>query len=244
MNLLSPPRCFDANSPELIDRPGIDQALLWEELKVLESANRRFGGHRLILDFIRQFLCATQDTSLRILDLATGGADIPRSIAAWFRERHWPVTITAVDRNPEILKYARESCRDWPEIYLEQHDLQALPYASESYDLVLCSLALHHFSAADAVGILRRMQEIARVGYIVSDLRRNCVAIWITKVLARTLIRSHMMRHDALQSCRAAFTPGELRRMAQQAGLEHFQIARRQGVFHMVLAGWKVNLAG
>src|SRR5882672_8981110 len=235
MKLLSPPRCFNANSPELIDRPGIDQALLWEELKVLESANKRFGGHRLILDLIRKLLRSGQTKSLRILDLATGGADIPRSIAAWFRERHWPVTITAVDRNPEILSYAGESCRDWPEIYLEQHDLRALPYASESYDLVLCSLALHRFSAAGAVGILGRMQEISCEGYIVSDLRRNWSGIWITKLLARTLIRSHMMRHDALQSCRAAFTPGELRRMAEQAGLEHFQISRRQGVFHMVL---------
>jgi len=239
MNLLSPARCFDANSPELIDRPGIDQVLLWEELNVLESTNKRLGGHRLMLDLIRRLLGSDQIKSLHILDLATGGADIPRSIAAWFRERLWPVGITAVDRNPEVLRYARESCRDWPEITLEQHDLRALPYASASYDLVLCSLALHHFSSADAVGILRRMQEIARVGYIVSDLRRNWVAIWLAKLLARTLIRSQMMRHDALQSCRAAFTPRELRTMAEQAGLDRFQITRRQGVFHMVLAGRK-----
>ncbi len=109
MNLLSPARRFDVNSPELIDRPGIDQALLWEELNVLESTNKRLGGHRLMLDLIRRLLGSDQIKSLHILDLATGGADIPRSIAAWFRERLWPVGITAVDRNPEVLRYARAS---------------------------------------------------------------------------------------------------------------------------------------
>jgi SAM-dependent methyltransferase len=239
MNLLTPSRRFDPKYPELIDRPGTDRALLREELQMLEKTNRRLGGHQLMLQYLGRLLGQNRITSLRILDLGTGLADIPRAIAGWARQRQVPITIVAVDGNPVVLQMARESCRDWSEIQLEQHDLLALPFASDSFDLVLCSLTLHHFSSADAVAILRRIHEMARLGYIVNDLRRNWLAVCSMELLARTVIRSHIVRHDAPQSSRAAFTIHELRDMASQAGLTNFQINRHHAVFRMVLVGRK-----
>jgi SAM-dependent methyltransferase len=239
INLFAPARCFDPNHRELIDRPGIDPVLLREELQILECMNRRSGGHQLMLQYVQRLLSPTRRASVSILDLGTGIADIPRAIVAWARQRQLPVAITAVDGNPDVLQIARESCRDWPEIRLERHDLLALPYAPDSFDLVLCSLALHHFAAADAVTILQRVQEMSRLGYVVNDLRRNWLAIWSTELLTRTVIRSPIVGHDAPQSCRAAFTVGELRALAQQAGLNRFQINRHQWFFRMVLIGRK-----
>jgi len=239
MNLLAPARCFDPNSPELLDRPEVDGALVREELELLENANSRFGGHRLAIEYVQKLLGNLQTSSLSILDLGTGLADVPRAIVAWLRNRKLAVSVTAVDCNPRILALAQEACRDWPEIHFEQHDMRALPYAAGSYDLVLCSLALHHFDSADVVQILRRIQEIARVAYTVNDLRRNWMAIWTTEILARTVIRSAIFRNDAPQSCRAAFTVDELRGMAEQAGLRNFQINRHHAVFRMVLEGRK-----
>jgi len=239
VNMFSPARQFDPNCPELIDQPDVTEPHLHEELKALENMNRQFGGHRLVLEFMGRLLPSMPETPLRILDLATGAADIPRILAAWFRERRRPVAITAVDRNPNVLHYARESCREWPEIQFEQHDLRQLPYEPGSYDLVLCSLALHHFSSADAIVILRRMQEIARAAYVVNDLRRNCLAIMSSKLLARTVITNPNIRHDAVQSARAAFTVHELRALGEQADLKNFRIRRRQLFFHMVLEGKK-----
>jgi SAM-dependent methyltransferase len=239
MSLLAPRRRFDPDCPELIDRPGVDQALIREELEMLENTNRRFGGHSLILHYVQHLLKSEQTMSASILDLGTGSADIPRAIAAWFRKRQGRVNIAAVDGNPDVLKLAVESCRNWPEIRLEQHDLRSLPYAADSYDLVLCSLALHHFTSADAITILRRMQEIARVGYLVNDLRRSWPGIWITHLLARTVIKSRIVRHDAPQSFHAAFTIRELQTMGQQAGLRNFRIKRHQAGMRMVLEGRK-----
>ena len=239
MHLFSPARRYDPNSPELMDRPDLDPALLREELEALENANRRFGGDRLLLDFMHPLLRSRQLTTLRVLDLATGGGDTPRCIAAWCREHRFGLKLTAVDRNPDILRYARQECREWPEIQFEQHDLRDLPHAAGSFDVVLCSLALHHFTWKDAVTILRRMQEIAAVGYIANDLRRNWPAIWTTQLLARCFSKSAIFRHDAVQSCRAAFTFRELRTMAQEAGLNNFKMKKRLGVFRMILLGRK-----
>jgi 2-polyprenyl-3-methyl-5-hydroxy-6-metoxy-1,4-benzoquinol methylase len=237
--LLAPPRRFDPEAPELIDQPGLERRLLRQELQTLEQANRRLGGHGLVLRCLKRLLEAARPGPLSVLDLATGAADIPRAIAHWSRRCGRPVSITAVDNNMSVLDIAREACTDWPEIRLELHDLLDLPYPPGSFDLVLCSTALHHFSGTDAVTVLRRTHELARIGYLVNDLRRNWLAIWTTELVVRTMIRSPFMRRDAPHSCRAAFTLDELRALAVQAGLRDFRIERHHSVFRMVLEGRK-----
>jgi ubiquinone/menaquinone biosynthesis C-methylase UbiE len=217
----------------------MDRALLREELRNLEDCNRRLGGHDLVLEYVERFVKSTGGASLSILDLGTGAADVPRAIAAWARHRGLPVVITAVDGNAEVLQIASESCRDWPEIRFDQHDMRSLPYAANSFDLVLCSLALHHFESADALGILRSIRTLARGGYVVNDLCRSWLAIWSTGLLVRAFFRSPVFRHDAAQSCRAAFTVRELRVMAERAGLNNFQIKLHHAMFRMVLEGRK-----
>ncbi|MCW5554336.1 MAG: methyltransferase domain-containing protein [Verrucomicrobiae bacterium] len=239
MSLFAPKRRFDAQQPEMMDQPGVDPELVREELRALERANRRLGGHRLMLHYVAKLLGPARRPSVNILDLGTGSADIPRAIVAWARRERLPVTVVAVDANPVALDVARAACRDWPEIRLEQHDLRALPYAAESFDLVLCSLALHHFGNAEAQTILQRIHALARVGCIVNDLRRNWLTIVAAVLMARTVLRNPVTRNDVPQSCRAAFTVGELRTMAMGAGLRRFQIHRHHGCFHMVLEGRK-----
>jgi len=236
--LFAPARQFDPNEPELMDRPDVNKAWLREELEVLEKINR-FGAHRLMLRYISRLLGPKKVEELSVLDLATGAADIPRAIVKWARDRGTKVRITAVDGNDEVLRSAREWCRDWPEIQLQRCDLLELPFGPESFDIVMCSLALHHFTSSDAVRILRRMNEIARIGYVLNDLQRNWVTIWTAQLLARTIMRSPIVRHDGPQSFRAAFTVSELRSMAAEGGMKDFHIRRHQGIYRMVLSGRK-----
>jgi len=236
--LFAPARQFDPNEPELMDRPDVNKAWLREELQILEKLNR-LGAHRLMLGYIRQLLGLKGVGELTVLDLATGAADIPRAIVKWARDRGTKIRITAVDGNDEVLRSAREWCRDWPEIQLQRCDLLDLPFGPESFDIVICSLALHHFTSHDAVKILRRMNEIARLGYVLNDLQRSWLTIWTAQLLTRALTRSPIVRHDGPQSFRAAFTVRELRSMAEQAAMKNFRVKRHQGIYRMVLSGKK-----
>jgi SAM-dependent methyltransferase len=239
MSLLVPPRRFDPLVPEIMDRPGNEEKLLRADLRVLEDINRFLGGYRIPLHYLWKFLDPLQSAkALTILDLATGAADVPRAIATWARAQLVKVEITAVDGNPEILRIARENAADWPEIHVEQQDLLALPYPAASFDVVLCSLALHHFSEADAVAILRSINHIARGGWIINDLRRNRLAIGLSKLMAHTNITNPIARFDAPASCERAFTIAEWRAMATRAGMDHFTISRHR-FFRMALAGYK-----
>lgn len=220
-----------------MDLPGFDRMLLREELQTLEELNRRLNGHRLMLGYVQRLLGSIRRESLSILDLGTGAADIPRAIVAWARHRQLPVSIIAVDHNPEVLQIAKEFCREWPEIRLVQHDLRSLPYAPESFDLVLCSQALHHFDSVDVITVLQKIKSIARVGYIVNDLRRNWLAIGAMELLLLTMFRNQVFRHDARQSCRAAYTFSEMQALAEKAGLDKCQIFRHHWFFRMIIAG-------
>jgi len=238
MSLLVPPRRFDPAVPEIMDRRGNDPELLRADLRALETINRFLGGHDAALGYVDLFLQVRPTGPLMILDLATGGADIPRTIVQWARGQGISVEITAVDGNPEILQIARERCVEWPEIHIEQHDLLALPYPAGSFDFVLCSLTLHHFAETDVVAILRRIHDIARVGYVVSDLRRNRIAIWLSKLMSRTIITNPIARFDAPASCERAFSVAELRAMATRAGVSKPTVHRQQ-FFRMALVGRK-----
>jgi SAM-dependent methyltransferase len=239
MSLLVPPRRFDPTVPEIMDRPGNEPKLLRADLRVLEDINRFLGGYRIPLLYLSKLADSLRPGKiLTILDLATGAADVPRAIATWARARSVKVEITAVDGNPEILRIARENTTDWPEIRVEQQNLLALPYPAASFDVVLCSLALHHFSETDAVAILRRIRDIARGSWIINDLRRNRIAIGLGKVMAHTIITNPIARFDTPASCERAFTVAEWRVMATRAGMNHFTI-RRHRFFRMALVGCK-----
>jgi ubiquinone/menaquinone biosynthesis C-methylase UbiE len=98
-------------------------------------------------------------------------------------------------------------------------DALRLPFAAARFDLVLCSLALHHFSDDDAVAVLRELARVTKGVLIVNDLRRSptaCALIW----LLTRFCRNRLTRYDSPLSVRRAFTPEEMRALAHAAALD------------------------
>ena len=216
-------RAFNPDEPELMDRPQPVSEELETDLLNLVSLNRHFGSHRLVRGFLSRWF--TPDQSYRVLDLATGAGDIPRLIADWARERGISVRIEAVDANPSTLEIARKHSADYPEIqYLRGN---ALGYeTAETYDLVCCSLALHHFSEDDAVRLLRGCRELSHRFVLVSDLERSVATLAGVYALTALFYRDPMTQFDGRLSARRAFSFAEFRALAEAAGWKDFGHAR------------------
>src|SRR5213075_1280780 len=145
---------------EMMDRPQPVSAELERDLKRIRQLNRWFGSYRLVLHFINRWI-KRGAARMRIIDLATGSGDIPRLIVDYARKIRANVEIDALDRQPATLEIARRLSADYPEIsYREANILEW--NRVESYDITLCTLALHHFSNEDAVRLLRRCCQVSK----------------------------------------------------------------------------------
>ncbi|HLF20571.1 MAG TPA: methyltransferase domain-containing protein [Bacteroidota bacterium] len=237
MNLLVPQRLFDAAQPEMIDRADHDTALLAEDLSNLRRINRYCGGISAIrTPLVKLFDQVPPLKTIEILDLATGSADHPVEILNLARKSHRTLRIVAVDKNPQILEVASHITRDYPEISLAKEDLLQLDFADKSFDIVLCSLALHHFSNEDAVKILHEMHRLSRVGLIVNDLNRSWIGAWTAWLYTHATTRNPLTLNDSYLSVLRAFTPEELREMAVNAGIREFEIMTKP-FFRLILVG-------
>jgi 2-polyprenyl-3-methyl-5-hydroxy-6-metoxy-1,4-benzoquinol methylase len=226
-------RQFDAALPELMDRPQPVTPELERDLANLRSLNRWFGSHRLARHFLRRWL--KPNGKARILDVATGSGDIPRLIVDHARRQNLSVHVDAIDQQASTIEIARRLSAAYPEIDFFCADLfewNSPPglkldglkpsSLSEPYDIVLCSLALHHFSDDEALRVLRKLRELSRGAVLVADLRRArwlSVAVFLATAM---FYREPMTKSDARVSAARAFSFVELRELAERAGWKNF----------------------
>jgi 2-polyprenyl-3-methyl-5-hydroxy-6-metoxy-1,4-benzoquinol methylase len=212
-------RSFDPAVLEMMDRPQPVSIELENDLKRIRQLNRWFGSYRLVRHFTQRWI--KRGAQMRVVDLATGSGDIPRLIVRYARKVGAEVKIDALDRQPATLEIARKLSAAYPEIsYKETNILDWLP--AEAYDMVLCSLALHHFSDADAVRVLQRCRELSQRFVLVSDLRRCLFLTTGVYLLTALVFREPMTRYDARLSAQRAFSFVEMRELAIQAGWTNF----------------------
>ena len=212
-------RQFDPGIPEWMDRPQLVSGALERDLANLRSLNCWFGSHRMVRHFLARWL--KPNGLARIADLATGAGDIPCMMAEWARARKIRLKMDAVDRQPGTIEIARRLGGGYPEINFMNLDLLEWNPA-ESYDIVLLSLALHHFSDNDAVKVLRKCRELSRGAVLFTDLRR---ARWLSAgiyLLTAMIYREPMTKNDARISAERAFSFCEMRQLAERAGWKNF----------------------
>jgi 2-polyprenyl-3-methyl-5-hydroxy-6-metoxy-1,4-benzoquinol methylase len=198
-----------------MDRPQPVTPELISDLENLRALNRYFGSYRLICHFLRRWIRPGEN--LRILDLATGSGDIPRLVVEFARKVGAQVEIEAVDFQPSTIEIARHLSADFPEIRYHCAHIHEFG-ENQSYDIVLFSLALHHFDAKEAVQLLRRCRELSRGHVLVADLRRGWLAKVGVDLLTTVFFREAMTRNDARVSAARAFSFRELDHLARFAG--------------------------
>jgi 2-polyprenyl-3-methyl-5-hydroxy-6-metoxy-1,4-benzoquinol methylase len=212
-------RKFDPAEPELMDRPQPVSTELERDLRNLRQLNRYFGSHAIVLRFMRRWI--KPGDRLRMVDLATGSGDIPRLIVDFVRKLGATVQIDALDQQAATLEIAKRLSSAYPEIsFVQANILEWQP--PERYDIVLNSLALHHFSEEDAVRLLKHCRELSRKFVLVSDLRRGLLASVGVYLLTALIFREPMTRYDGRASAVRAFSVTEMHELTKRAGWRNF----------------------
>lgn len=208
-----------------MDEPGLEVPLHMQALDGLATLN--WLGRSAALLWPRLIgLQRRLERPLRLLDLACGGGDVTLALARRARRHGMAWEFLGADKSDVALSLARRRAQQAAiEITFQPLDVLRDPLP-EGYDVVLCSLFLHHLSDEEAVDLLRRMGQAAQHLVLVSDLRRSRANYWMTAIGCRLLTRSPVVHYDGPLSIRCAFTDAEARELAAQAGLTPARVTR------------------
>jgi ubiquinone/menaquinone biosynthesis C-methylase UbiE len=214
---LVPPR---REEDELLEQGVGTQQDVATNLREMWRINRYLGGLNALTGQLFPLLAQHhKHSSVSVVDLGTGSAEVARHIGRWAQRKQRNVQVYGIDVSARNLEFARRNTVNEPNVHLLQLDLNALPFARQQVDYFISSLVLHHFTPAQVVTLLRESYAQARRGIVMNDLTRGYLPLLGFRLIQPVFARHYLTRHDGMVSIRRAYTPAELRQLAHEAGL-------------------------
>lgn len=207
--------------PEILDHLPPDEAR--PNLADLIRINQRFGGHSVIRKTLERATDGHQRFSL--LDIGCASGDTARVI----QEKYPGARISCLDYNLVNMESA-----PYPKIMA---DAFQLPFGPRSFDFVLSSLFLHHFSDEQVIRLLRDFYSIAREALLICDLERQLIPYIFLPATKLFFGWNRVTVHDGVRSVRAAFRAPELARLAREAGIPVIEVEVHHPAFRISLIG-------
>ena len=212
--------------PEVMDQPGLDDGQHHQALNALARINWISASGLILWPSIRT-LFRELNRPVRLLDVATGGGDVPVRLWLRARRRQIPLEVAGCDFSSTAIEHARRyAASRGAAVEFFQRDALAerLP---DGYDVITCSLFLHHLNEEQALTLLRHMREAAGSLALVNDLARGRAG-WLAAVVgSHILTRSPVVHVDAKLSVEGAFTPEEALELARRAGWDGARVRRK-----------------
>ena len=161
-----------------------------------------------------------------ILDVGAGSGELLRVVAHWARDTDRTPSLVGLELNERSARAIMDESAEFPEMCSVQGSGLTLPFPDASVDYVISSLTLHHFDDEAAVSILREMARVARRGIFVIDLHRNPMAYFFYTTLGHLILHNRLLREDGALSILKSFTPVELEKLGQLAGLKDVTVEK------------------
>ena len=201
-----------------MDGPGLDPVEHARALRGLGRINRISRSAAILWPPIAR-LAGSSTEPVRVLDLASGGGDVPIELARRAGSAGLPIVVEGSDASPEAVRFAsgQAKARGAP-VQFRVLDALRAPIPG-GFDVVSCSLFLHHLDPPEAVALLRAMAGGATRLVLVNDLARTRAGYLLAWLGCRLLSRSPVVHHDGPVSVAGAFTTGEARSLVEEAGL-------------------------
>jgi len=208
-----------------MDEPGLAVDRHVSALSGLARINWLSASDRILWQAIKPYLSSNR--VVRLLDIASGAGDV--ALRLWRRARRTNLRLEVVgaEISPTALAFAQNRAAEAGEA-VTFVPLDALHDSwPTGFDIVTCSLFLHHLADDDAVNLLRKMREAAGSLALVNDLRRSSLGYSAAWLGTRMLTRSNVVHIDGPRSVAAAFTLDEVRQLAVRAGWTGATLGRR-----------------
>lgn len=208
---------------EIMDDFTMEGVLFRDTLDKLEIINRFLGGNSVTINGLKKLLKnQPKNKTITIVDLGCGNGDILRDISKFGRKNNYSFKLIGIDANLAATEYAKELSKEYSELSFKTMDILSEDFKKQSYDVVLCTLFLHHFKNDELMSFLKTTTDKATIGVVVNDLHRHKLAYYLFKLIG-FFIKNKMVRQDGLTSVLRAFKRKDLENIAKEMKV-HFSI--------------------
>lgn len=200
---------------EMMDRPDSSVQLLGNTLKQFRWINRLLTPcHRLLRRHVLHRMRADRARAWTMLDIGSGGCDLPIWLVERCRREGITLAITCIDHDARVVEFARPRLAAYPEITLLHGDALSLAEtAPGSWDFIFSNHFLHHLSTPEVSDCLRQVVRACREQLIMSDLVRSRLSYCVYTATATVLLRNSFAFDDGRLSIRRSLTKGEALRL-------------------------------
>lgn len=190
--------------------------LLRKTLDKLAEINRWLGGNSVTLNGLKKLLKnVSKNQSLTIVDMGCGNGDMLRRVADYGKKEGYAFNLIGIDANEFTVDYAKKLSRNYTEINYFHQDVFSNEFKKLSFDIVLSTLFLHHFSEKEISHLLTSVLKKAKIGILVNDLHRHPIAYYLFKLICLA-INNPMIKKDGLISILSGFKKVDLKRISKK----------------------------
>ncbi len=230
-----------SQEPELMDDTTLSGPGLAQNLTEISATNRWFGARTVLITALNLIYKKYKNdfkNKISIADLGCGAGDLFIAMDRWAIKKKLAIEFIGIDVNSFMLDHAKNQVKILsPVQYIEGNILEKSFIQSLSVDISCLNSITHHFTDKEFIKLLQELYTQTRKAIIINDLRRNSLAYYGIKVIAKIFNFCYLTQHDAPLSVLRSFRKNELIDVLTKAGLKSFQI-RRAWAFRWQIIIW------
>jgi 2-polyprenyl-3-methyl-5-hydroxy-6-metoxy-1,4-benzoquinol methylase len=213
------------NKPEIMDDFEMEGEVLRDALDKIAKINQLLGGNKLTLQGVQYLLKSFSKTDkITIVDVGCGNGDMLRNLADFALENKLNFRLIGIDANNFTVSHARKLSSKYSNIIYNCQDIFNESFRELNYDIVLCTLTLHHFKEEEINQLLQTFYSNAAIGIVINDLQRSALAYRLFQGLCFVFQLNEMSREDGLTSILRGFKKNELESFSKKLKFSNYKI--------------------
>jgi 2-polyprenyl-3-methyl-5-hydroxy-6-metoxy-1,4-benzoquinol methylase len=216
---------YRTEKPEIMDDFTMEGEVLRGALDQIAKINQLLGGNKLTLRGITDLMTSIPKSRIiTIVDVGCGNGDMLRTIADYGLKNGFEFKLIGIDANAFTVNHARKLSKNYSNIIYKSGDVFDKPFAELKYDIVLCTLTLHHFKEEEIMKLMRIFDANSSIGIVINDLQRSAIAYRLFQLLCFVFRLNDMSREDGLTSILRGFKKEELIRFSEKLNFKKYTI--------------------
>jgi 2-polyprenyl-3-methyl-5-hydroxy-6-metoxy-1,4-benzoquinol methylase len=212
---------YRSNADELMDDFSMEGEILSEALDKIAGINRLLGGNKITIEGVKELLNGrNKQSEISILDVGCGNGDMLRTLAEYGKVKGFKFQLYGMDANAFTADYARKLSSRYENIQYVCKDIFDEIKQERQYDVILCTLTLHHFKDDEILKLLEGFKKQAAIGIVINDLHRSKLAYYLFIALCKVFRLNHMSKDDGLVSILRGFKKADLLNYARQLNIK------------------------